>query len=206
MSMDLNEINATRELNRDDCTGQFGASSFSQAEISNFAAAPSAEVRAQSSRQELAAVASDFDTEFDLLVNDFDREHHGDPDGARVAALADAEGLVASSTPAGSDGPTSYFDVVLARTDAHGDTHSMMTPFTMSDGEKPTTALVLNALLSDSAALNDVDDVADWANQFGYDLVEEGPVVRMKYQEVLAQDQTVRGFLGTQYDAYIWGE
>lgn len=198
MSYDLEEA---RRVN-----GTFGDKLFPAAEISNFGAAPSAEVRAQSSRDELILRCQEFGADYQPLVDDFDREHHGDEDGARVAALAVSEGIVGTGSFSGAEGQWTTHAVVLARTDADGIVRTIGVPFTTGDGEYPTTAQVLDSLLSDSAGLNGVDNINEWANQYGYDLELEGPLVRETYENAINQAAELHDFLGEKHDMYVWGE
>lgn len=168
--------------------------------------APSAEVREAASLAELISVSRGYDEPWQPIDNDFDRDFHGNPDGARVAALARAEGVCGMSSYTGGDTTHTFTTVVLARTDESGETRTLTVPFSTPSGTPATSAMVFDAVLSDSAGLNDVSGVEDWADAYGYDLYEQSSVVRDSYQAALTQDADVRDFLGTRYDEYLWGE
>lgn len=168
--------------------------------------APSAEVREAASLAELVTVSRRYDAPWQPIDNDFDRDFHGNPDGARVAALARAEGVRGMSSYAGGDATHTFSTVVLARTDATGETRTLTISFSTPTGTSPTSAMVFDAALSDSAGLNDVSGVEDWADAYGYDLDEQGPAIRESFQAALDQDADVRDFLGEEYEQYLWGE
>lgn len=143
---------------------------------------------------------------YDFIGGGFDRSFAGDLDGARAALLARSEGLRAVATPDGADAGQDFYNIVLARESTDGELSTMSTPFSTASGLPPTTSMVLSALLADSAALNEVDDVYDWANQLGFDMEDEPEAVQEGYNNVIARDQDLRSFLGTNYDTYLWGD
>jgi hypothetical protein len=165
-----------------------------------------ATTRAIETREGLAHLADLSNLEYSDLDNGFEQSFFGDEDAARTAALAYSEGVTGIVSPTGTDGQSDFHNIILGRVDEDGDEHHLEIPFTTGSGTKPTTAMVLSAVLTDSAGLNDVDSVDEWADSLGYDLGEDGPAVRAAYAAVLEQDGTVRSFLGERYENYLWGE
>lgn len=186
---------------RSDLSGRFVDKAQNAAQIEFLA--PSPELREQASRDTLLEVADNSAQSFAPLDNDFERDFHGNPDALRVVALASDEGMAGIVTLTGHEGDRDVHNVILARSDEHGVVHTLDIPFETEAGATPTTIMVLDALLADSASLNDVDGVEDWASQYGYELDDQAVAA---YQSTLQFDGILRDFLTDSYDNYLWGE
>ncbi|WAC50285.1 hypothetical protein [Frigoribacterium sp. SL97] len=185
-------------------TGVFVEKSQSAPELAGLAAAPA--TRSEQARAALRTYTDNTRRPFEDLPASSDRGFAGKPDAARVAALATAEGMQGIVSEDGNDGVEDHHLVVLARVDDDGISHTVEVPFRTPAGQAPDATTVLDALLSDSAGLNDVDDVEEWADQYGYDMEGEAAQVTASYEAVLEQDAKLRAFLGEKHDEYLWGD
>jgi hypothetical protein len=84
------------------------------------------------------------------------------------------------------------------------DGRTMTVPFGMGSAltDEPNAADVINCLASDAATFENARSFEEWASELGFD--SDSRRAYAIYQQTETQTTELRGFLGEQYDAYLW--
>lgn len=72
------------------------------------------------------------------------------------------------------------------------------------NGAEPTVNDVLDNLLSDASGVDNAQDFADWASEYGYD--EDSRKAEQMYKACQREAAKVRRFLGEHYQVFIEAE